>query len=46
MAKGIKGLVVEIGGVECAGDIVSMINLQNEMELDSQDLVNPRLDIS
>ena len=39
-------MVVEIGGVECAGDIVSMINLQNEMELDSQDLVNPRLDIS
>jgi hypothetical protein len=29
------GMVVEIGGAECAKNIVSMISLQNEMELAS-----------
>lgn len=38
-------MVVEIGGAECAGHIVDMITLQNEMETNAVD-VNPRRNFS
>ena len=39
-------MVVEIGGVECADNIVEMINLQNDMELDAPELTRQRGNIS
>lgn len=35
-------MVVEIGGVECADNIVEMINLQNDMEIDAPELTRQR----
>jgi hypothetical protein len=39
-------MVVEIGGVECAENIVDMIVLQNEMEMEAPENRNPRLNLS
>lgn len=39
-------MVVEIGGVECADNIVEMITLQNDMELDAPELSRQRGNIS
>ena len=39
-------MVVEIGGVECAENIVVMIVLQNEMEMEAPENRNPRLNLS
>ena len=39
------GMVVEIGGAECAGHIVDMITLQNEMESNAVE-INPRRNFS
>lgn len=35
-------MVVEIGGVECADNIVEMITLQNDMELEAPELTRQR----
>ena len=39
-------MVVEIGGIETATNIVEMIVLQNEMELEAPENRNPRLNFS
>ena len=39
-------MVVEIGGMECAENIVDMIVLQNEMEMEAPENRNPRLNLS
>ncbi|MBR4029470.1 MAG: hypothetical protein IKJ08_07790 [Alistipes sp.] len=38
-------MVVEIGGYECAENIVSMISLQNEMEIDASESRGLRSDL-
>ncbi|MBO5890125.1 MAG: hypothetical protein J6Q28_01690 [Alistipes sp.] len=38
-------MVVEIGGYECAENIVSMISMQNEMEIESTDSRGLRSDL-
>ena len=35
-------MVVEIGGIECADNIVEMITLQNDMELEAPEMLRQR----